>query len=432
MTDRNFADGKKTEKTQQATDPARRRLLMRMGLAASAIYAAPVLMQLSGARASSFSVSSFSAPARQARPAPPPPRPEILVAAPQPSDVDLIAQQGYTLLDRSPLGIVDFELARFSVPANITIDQAQAQILQTVPGALFDLNHVYEPGELACDTDGCAAFDLVGWTPETRACPSGAVIGMIDTTVNREHAALDGVDVEKVAIIGEGREAASAVHGTAIAILLAGREDTRTPGLLSGVRLVAAEAFHRGGNGNDMADAFDIARAIDRLVNEDVTVINLSFAGPRNGVLEAVVNAARERDILLVAAAGNAGPQSEPLYPAAYDGVLAVTAVDRENRIYRRAVNGAHIDFAGPGVNLWTAASVSGGRFRSGTSYAAPFVSAALAVARAENPDMPGEELVQAFADSAIDLGEDGRDPVFGWGLVQSPQGCTTGASVIR
>jgi subtilisin family serine protease len=98
--------------------------------------------------------------------------------------------------------------------------------------------------------------------------------------------------------------------------------------------------------------------------------------------------------------------------------------VDGERQVYRRAVNGPHIDFAGPGVQLWTAASVSGGRFRSGTSYAAPFVSAALAVARAREPETPSAQLVSALAAQAADLGAPGRDEVFGWGLVQTDGIC--------
>lgn len=403
----------------------RRTLLRRMGIAASAVYVAPVLTGVTRARASDGSggsAGSGSGSGVAARPAPP--RPEIVVATPDAGGLDLIAAQGYALVERASIGIVTLELGRFTLPPNRTVVEAEAQITGLVPGAIFDLNHLYEPGELACADGDCQAFQLIGWTDDARACPAGVTIGMIDTTVNAEHAALAGVELDKVPVLAADRTVGSAVHGTAIAILLAGGTDTRTPGLLSGVRLVAAEAFHRATDGEDRADTFDIARAIDRLVQQGVSVINMSFAGPANGVLERVTAAANERGVILVAAAGNAGPQSEPLYPAAYEGVVAVTAVDGERQVYRRAVNGPHIDFAGPGVQLWTAASVSGGRFRSGTSYAAPFVSAALAVARAREPDTPSTQLVSALAAQAADLGDPGRDDVFGWGLVQTEGIC--------
>lgn len=403
----------------------RRMVLRRMGLAASAVYAAPLLTGVTRARASDGSAGSAGSGSGSgvvSRPAPP--RPEIVVATLDAGGIDLIASQGYALVERASIGIVTLELGRFTLPPNRTVVEAEAEITGLVPGAIFDLNHLYVPGELACADGDCQAFQLIGWTDDARACPAGVTIGMIDTTVNAEHAALAGVELEKVPVLAADRATGSAVHGTAIAILLAGGSDTRTPGLLSGVRLVAAEAFHRASDGEDRADTFDIARAIDRLVQQDVSVINMSFAGPANGVLERVTAAATERGVILVAAAGNAGPRSEPLYPAAYEGVVAVTAVDGERRVYRRAVNGPHIDFAGPGVQLWTAASVSGGRFRSGTSYAAPFVSAALAVARARDPETPSAQLVSALAAQAADLGAPGRDEVFGWGLVQTEGIC--------
>jgi hypothetical protein len=405
-------------------DHGRRAMLLRLGLAATAIYTAPVLVQLSGAKASSFSTVSFSPPrARQPAPEREAP-PEIVVTAPRSAEIDLIAAQGYSLLSRDRLALIGADIARFGVPAGLTLEQARAQILDLVPAAGVDLNHVYEPGEFGCGEDGCAAFDMIGWQTAAAACPAGTALGMIDTGVNTGHAALAGVDVSTVQVIADDRDPASALHGTAIAVLLAGRRDTRTPGLLEGVRLLAAEAFHRDSRGRDMADSFDIARAIDRLAGEGIRIINLSFAGPENAVLHRVVQAAREREIVLVAAAGNAGPNADPLYPAAFEEVVAVTAVDRHAEVYRQAAQGAHIDFAAPGVRLWTAASISGGRFQSGTSYAAPFVTAALAVARSREPEKPVAELIDELAGHAVDLGAPGRDPVFGFGLVQSDGAC--------
>jgi len=403
-------------------------MLTRLGIAAGTIYAAPVLMRLSSARASSGSSLSFSSsgPRRTARP-------EIVVTAPTSSDIERIVAQGYSLLSRGRLELLNVEIARFRVPAGVTIERARGQIIQLVPAALFDLNHVYRPGELACGNDTCAAFEMIGWKTAAHACPAGTTVGMVDTSVNVSHEALRGMDVETVPAISAGRRPASSVHGTAIAILLTGRRDARTPGLLDGARVIAAEAFHRDARGQDAADAFDIARAIDLLISKNARVINLSFAGPANNILRQVVDAARGRDVIIVAAAGNAGPRAEPLYPAAYESVVAVTAVDRDSRVYRQANSGTHIDFAAPGVRLWTAASRSGGRYRSGTSYAAPFVSAAFATARARMPDKNATDLIAEIAEQAIDLGPSGRDDTFGWGLVRADGNCSSsGAELLR
>jgi subtilisin family serine protease len=346
------------------------------------------------------------------------------VATPARADIDRIVQSGFTLRSRDTLGLLSAQIARFAVPSGLTVDQARQRILQLVPAAAFDLNHVYQTSELPCSADSCAAFEMIGWTTAAHACPTDTVVGMVDTGVNGDHAALDGVDIEIFPVIGDGRKAASRLHGTAIAILIAGRADSRTPGLLDGVRLLAAEAFHKDAAGNDVADAFDVARAIDRLVARGARVINLSFAGPANAILKLVVDSARKRDVILVAASGNAGPLAKPLYPAAYPGVVAVTAVDSSSQAYRLAGAGDHIDFAAPGVSIWTAASISGGRFRSGTSYATPFVSAALASARARSPGKKAREIVAEAARGVIDLGAPGRDATYGWGLVQAPSPC--------
>lgn len=419
----------KEEKTRRDTpySHTRRRILQRLGIAAGVIYAAPVLTGLSQGRASTASFSSFSGVRQQrARRAP-----EIVVTAVDETVIEQIEAQGYGLLARDRLEEIGADIARFTLPANRTLEEARAEILQIAPAALMDPNHLYRPDEFVCDDDGCMAFDLIGWTPTPLSCQSGVAVGMIDTGVNTDHEALSGVEVEQFAIAGPDRPSSTKMHGTAIAVLLAGRAESRTPGLLPGARLIAADAFHKDASGQDVADAFDVARALDRIAVRNVNVVNLSFSGPANLVLESVMQALLDRDVSLVAAAGNSGPNADPLFPAAYEGVVAVTAVDRHLKPYRQAASGEHIDFAAPGVRLWTAASIRGGRFRSGTSYAAPFVSAALAALRATEPGFSRAEAVKQLAARATDLGVAGRDETFGWGLVQAPDACTHSSSKI-
>jgi len=404
-------------------DGSRRAFLLRLGLAAGAAYVAPLMTRLSHARASSASFSGAGTRRRVQRP-------EIVVSTPLAADIDRIAAEGFALLSRGRLTTVNAEIARFRVPPRFTFAQARTRILQLVPSAVIDINHVYRTSELPCDADSCAAFEMIGWKTAAHACPAGTTIGMIDTAINLRHEALKNIDVAVHNVIADGRRMASTAHGTAIAALLAGRSDSPTPGILRGVRIVAAQAFHRDARGQDTADAFDIARALDLLVAESIRVINLSFVGPENAVLRAVVSEARTRDVVMVAAAGNDGPRAAPRFPAAYDGVVAVTAIDRMKRVYRQANSGAHIDFSAPGVRLWTASDGRTGRFRSGTSYAVPFVSAALAVARIRAPRKTVDELVSEMAGRAIDLGQPGRDTTFGWGLAQFSGECVEMGSI--
>ena len=394
----------------------RRQMLRRLGLAATAVYAAPALLNLAPARATSGSFSSASGRRRGAR------RrrraaPEFVLAVPTPADLERVTAAGYRVVASGRVGLIQSELARVRSRRGRTLAQARAEITSLVPAALFDLNHLYRPNALTCHADGCTAFELIGWTQRPADCGLSPSIGMIDTAVDTAHPALRGGRLEVVGTVSGDRRPSSRVHGTAVAALLIGRPDARTPGLLPRARLVAVDAFHADGRG-DATDAFDLVRAIDTLVARNVSVMNMSFAGPANMLLEHTVASASARGVALVAAAGNGGPHASPLYPAAYRSVLAVTAVDRNSRVYRQAARGRHISFAAPGVRLWTADGRDG-RLRSGTSYAAPFVTAAVAAGLAAAPNRPLADILAQLAEDAVDLGPAGRDNTFGWGLVR-------------
>lgn len=191
---------------------------------------------------------------------------------------------------------------------------------------------------------------------------------------------------------------------------------------MPGAELIAVDTFHQRSGQGDISDVYSLVKALDYLEGRDVAIINMSLTGPANSVLERAIKRLSEKGVVLVAAAGNDGPKAKPVYPAAYPEVVAVTAVDRQKRPYRRAVRGPHIDLAAPGVDVWIAASVQGTRPRTGTSFAAPFVTAAIALARKSEPEARMEDVLSRLATAAEDLGAPGRDDVFGWGLL-NPKG---------
>ncbi|RWB33664.1 MAG: hypothetical protein EOS70_06355 [Mesorhizobium sp.] len=165
-------------------------------------------------------------------------------------------------------------------------------------------------------------------------------------------------------------------------------------------------------------------RALDLLSVRGVQVTNMSLSGPANALLEQFVRKLSEGGMIIVAAAGNGGPKAGPAYPAAYAEVIAVTAVDRMRRLCRRAGRGEHIDLAAPGVEVWTAASVSGARPKTGTSFAAPFVAAAAALMKSANSSATAVDIHDALGKSAEDLGAPGKDAVFGWDLLNARAAC--------
>ena len=431
-------------------DPRRRQLLQRIGLAGVTAYTAPALTHLGMAHASGgggggsgggsggsggaggqggsgpsrpwpFQQRRRRAQRRAPQRAAPPPPPEIVLYLPSGTTADAAVAAGYAIRDSAPNAAMEGTFYRLSLPGNRSLDAARAELSALLPAGIADENHYYTPDDFLCDTDGCAAHAMIGWDgwPGIHA----PRIGMIDTGINADHPALEGQALTVHQADLGGRDPAGRKHGTAIASMLIGRLDYRVPGLLPNAELIAVEAFHNGYYG-EQADAFSLAAAIDILLGSNVSVINMSFSGPHNAVLEQVIARAAEAEVAIVAAAGNDGPGADPAYPAAFERVLAVTAIDAQQRPYRQANRGPYINFAAPGVRIWAAASVSGGRLHSGTSYAAPFVTAALAVQRLRAPTLPLGQTIAEMSRCARDLGDPGHDPVFGHGLVAAPGQC--------
>src|SRR5262249_13684272 len=135
--------------------------------------------------------------------------------------------------------------------------------------------------------------------------------------------------------------------------------------------------------------------------------------------------AAHQKKVLLIAAAGNAGPRSPPLWPAADPNVIAVTATDSEDRLYPMANRGAHVAIAAPGVDILIA--VPGGQYgmKSGTSFAAAYVSGIAALMLERKQEMTPDALKKALLATARDLGPRGRDEQFGAGLADAFQAVT-------
>jgi subtilisin family serine protease len=319
---------------------------------------------------------------------------------------------------------------RLSIPEGSTIDAARDQVRALPSGGDADFNHFYRseeaPRPAVCEGLHCATLEQIGWQASTgpvASCATDVVIGVIDTGINPDHAAFSDAQLDVHRMAPESLDPSRAIHGTAVVSLLVGDPESRSPGLLPEARVVAVDAFHTD-KGDERADVYTLTAAMNYLADRGARVINMSLAGPPNSVLEAATEALVERGIVIVAAVGNGGPKSEPAYPAAYPGVIGVTAVDGGDQIYRRAGQGPHVDLAAPGVEVWTAASVSGAKPKTGTSFAAPFVTAAVASVLGQNPGLGSEALIVELAASARDLGDPGRDDVYGFGLMQAEGLC--------
>lgn len=379
-----------------------------------------------------------AAPRRaQRRPAPPPPErapDEIVVLGISDDAIETLVERGYRVLERDTVGQPPNTLVKFRIPRGTSLEAARDEAADLDPEAATGLNHYYRAGSDnvpspldACDGYHCAAPRLINWPVlpgSGGSCGAGARIGLIDTGINPDHETFKGGKLELLGDVVEDLPESSRQHGTAVAAILIGSAESRSPGLLPDATVIAVDAFHRAGGRDERSDVFALVRALEMLAARDVSIINLSLAGPPNPLVEAIVTRLNAAGVVLVAAAGNGGPRAKPAYPGAYPGVIAVTALDRSKRVYRRAGRGPHIDFAAPGVDVWTAASIRGARTKTGTSFAVPFVTAAAALAQAGHGEADPDAVLAALVDTALDLGDPGRDDIFGHGLVQAAGLC--------
>jgi hypothetical protein len=312
--------------------------------------------------------------------------------------------RGYSVEARDTLAALGLVQLVFRVPAHRSPAGAIAELEALERGATAGVNHAYRL-QAAPRVYANAVMD---W-PET-GCRSLVPVGIIDGDIDPSVPDLSGAQVVRRDFTGGA--AAGSAHGAAIASLLGGR------GRLGGVRLDAAVVVSTR---DDLAAGVDaLTRAIDWLGSRDVRLVNVSLAGPYNKILDRGIQAASARGMVFVAAAGNAGPLAPPRYPAAFDQVIAVTAIDADLDRYDAGPVGRHIDFSAPGVDVYVP---SAGTYLSGTSVAAPFVTALVA----SDPALAGQSagaVRDALAGHSVDLGAAGRDDVFGYGLPRLSQAC--------
>jgi subtilisin family serine protease len=142
----------------------------------------------------------------------------------------------------------------------------------------------------------------------------------------------------------------------------------------------------------------------------------MSFAGPKDPLIERGIAALAARNIVMVAAAGNAGAKSPPLYPAANPSVIAVSATDAQDHLLEASNRGSYIAVAAPGANLFLPAPDDKYQVTSGTSFSAAYVSGLAALMLERNPSLQPDELRATLMRTAHDLGSPGRDDLFGAG----------------
>jgi subtilisin family serine protease len=249
--------------------------------------------------------------------------------------------------------------------------------------------------------------------PEAHALSVGAdvTVAVIDSGVDVTHPELAGVISGTFDALNS--EEGPHPHGTGIAGVIAAHG--RLMGTAPSARLLAIRAFGAKSSGAE-STSFVILKSLNYAVANGAQVINMSFAGPHDPVMQRALAAAATKGVVLVAAAGNAGPKSPPLYPAADSNVIAVSATDQSDRLFPQSNRGSYIAIAAPGVDILSPAPDGKYQVASGTSLSSAFISGLVALLIARNPDISAADIRTTLTSTARDLGPKGRDDQFGAG----------------
>ncbi len=315
-------------------------------------------------------------------------RGELLVMDADPATIALAETQGFSVIGRQVLDGLDFAVVRFSVPQGADLDDAERELIELLPEAVVSADNLY------FQSGGSASSVLMSNEQVRPQRSNAAAVGMIDGA--------PGSAVPVIAMRGfasGGGEPSN--HGSAVASLLRNTGTTR---------IYAADVYgtDRGG-GNASA----IARALGWLAQQGVRIITISLVGPNNPILSRAIAQVQSRGVVVVAAVGNDGPAAPPAYPASYAGVVAVTAVDRRERVLIEAGRALHLDYAAPGADIFGLDARGRNQRLRGTSYATPLVASRIAQALGGSRDWRS-----TLDAEATDLGARGVDDTYGRGLV--------------
>jgi subtilisin family serine protease len=235
----------------------------------------------------------------------------------------------------------------------------------------------------------------------------GVRIAVIDSQIDANHPEIQGAVTERFDALEadmsgrpktDSQSGEPQKHGTGMAGAISGH--SRIDGVAPQAEILAVRAFSDAAR----ASSLDVLASIDWAATHKAQVVNMSFAGPKDPLLTEMLAAAAQRGLVLIAAAGNDGPQAPPAYPAADPHVIAVSAVDEQAKPYAMANRGAYVSLAAPGVDVLVAAPRGAYDLSTGTSVACAEVSGIAALLLERHPGLDGPALRGLLRASARSL----------------------------
>ncbi|MBT8038384.1 MAG: S8 family serine peptidase [Verrucomicrobiae bacterium] len=261
---------------------------------------------------------------------------------------------------------------------------------------------------------GPNALSWLGIDNDNTLWGKGVTVAVLDSGVN-DHTALNrGNGKVTHTVLTELAEGDTQLgHGTAVASIISG-DHPRTPGVAPASDLLSIRITDAQGS----SDSFTLAEGILLAADSGADIINISMGSYGDSALVAeAVQYAQGKGVVIVASSGNEGMEAIA-YPAAYDGVIAVGAVEGNGSHLHFSNSGENLDISAPGFQVSAAWGEDQLTAFSGTSASAPFVSGAIAATMSENPHMTAQQAADLVLRVTNDAGYPGDDPAYGSGIL--------------
>jgi subtilisin family serine protease len=250
---------------------------------------------------------------------------------------------------------------------------------------------------------------------------SSVVVAVLDSGVNMNQPDLAGRLLQGYDFVnGTASVTDDFGHGTAVCGTIAadGNNGLGVAGVAFGCSVMPVKVMDSSG----FAAYSTIASGIKYAVDNGARVINLSIAGSdASATLQQAIDYAWSNNVVVVAAAGNASTNT-PMYPAACNHVLGVSATANNDSLAYFSSYGGYVQISAPGMMIWTTQSDPNHPYGAwqGTSFASPIVAGVAALVISANPTLSNDQVAGLLEQSADDLGAAGYDPYFGYGRVNA------------
>ncbi|MFE8701717.1 S8 family serine peptidase [Cytobacillus sp. FJAT-54145] len=245
-------------------------------------------------------------------------------------------------------------------------------------------------------------------------------VAVVDQGVDMDHPDLKNRLLPSFNTVNPMNQGTPDYHGTHVAGIVAANKGNGIGGygVNPNAKILPIDVFDRGWGATDYAIAQGILLAVEKGAN----IINMSLGGPmKSPLIEAAIDNALEKNVVVIASAGNTGDDSLS-YPAAYEGVISVGAVNSEKKLASFSTYGTSVDVVAPGEEIYAPIyeyeKKSSFQKMSGTSMSAPMVSGLASLLLSKYPNLTPLQVEYILEHTAEDLGDKGFDTTFGNGMI--------------